>query len=52
MKTQIQKIRLGLFMDEDLHEYYEQECKKFNRETGLDITVNMYMLKVLKENRK
>jgi hypothetical protein len=47
-----EKKRLGLFMDEDLLKHYEKECKKFNTKTGLDLTVNAFIVMALKKDIK
>jgi len=44
-----EKVRVGLFMGQELHKNVSKECKKFNNKNGLDLTVNRYILKILGE---
>lgn len=50
MKTE--KIRVGLFITKELNDSYQKDCDEFNRTSGLDITLNAYIVMVLVERRK
>ena len=43
------KKRLGLWIDKVEYELLAKECREYNRKNGLSMTVNKYILKVLRE---
>lgn len=54
MKDKIEdsKKRLGLWIDFVEYEDLRKECREYNKENLTDMTINSYVLKVLRERNR